>query len=670
MGTSAIAAILEGLNEPQRIAVQLPPGPAAIVAGPGAGKTRVLTRRIAYLIEAYQVRPQQIVAVTFTNKAAREMRERLDALIGHTRASRLVVSTFHSLCLRFLRREFVHVDRSTSFTIYAGEDQNRLLRQVQQEVGVDPALYTTGAIRARISLAKRELCLPETLARIAYQDPFDRAVADCYAAYQAALRAHDALDFDDLLFETMQLLHACPDVLRRYQELFVAWHGDEWQDSSPIDEALLDVFVGAGRNLFVVGDDQQSIYRFRGASPAAILRFTDRYPGARLVMLEQNYRSTPNILQVAQAVIDAANGPGHRKQLWTDQAPGGDVQLFVAADQEHEAALVADEIVRLRATGRIRDLRECAILYRTNAMSRALEDALRRNRLRYQIIGTTSFYDRAEIKDLLAYLRVVYNPLDELALQRVLNVPRRALGDASEAALLGAARARRRPLIDVLRQQRDGLLNGAPLLKGAALAGAIALADTIDALMGSRSHKSVLDLLDELLVRIRFQEHLSQVHGATEAAERWANVEELRLIAEMFGDMPCERQLEALLQDIALLDEETASADPAADLVTCMTFHKSKGLEFPVVFLTGVEEKLLPHVRSMEDDEGIEEERRLFYVGITRAQRLLYLSYAEQRDLFGTRSVREPSRFLADIPPELITIPEPATPSLFFPEQG
>jgi len=657
--------LLQGLNPAQRRAVEAIAGPVLVLAGPGSGKTRVLTHRIAHLITSVGVDPLAILAVTFTNKAAREMKERLEALIGHTDAEALTVGTFHSLCARFLRRDIVHLGRERDFAIYDSDDQERLMRRVLRDLNLNEKQNPPRAIHARISSAKNELVSPQEYARL-NRTYFDEIVVRCYERYQALLHEANALDFDDLLVETVRLFDQHPEVLARYQERYAYLLVDEYQDTNRAQYVLVKQLAARRRNLFAVGDADQSIYGWRGADIRNILQFEQDYPDAQVILLEQNYRSTQSILDSAQAVINAGDKRKHVKQLWTDNGSGPQVTLHEGYNQDEEAAFVADEIARLVASGEV-SLRDCAVMYRTNAQSRALEEALSRRGLRYQLIGGLRFWERKEIKDTLAYLRLAYNPYDSISLTRVLNWPTRGIGERSEAELVRWAAELGVPVYQALKELEPADASSPFNARtSSALRGFLAL---IDELGAARHELPLLDLIDLLRERVNLREALVREYGPEAADDRWSNIEELSAFAERYAGLPIAQQLPQFLEEVALV-ADVDRLDRNADAVTCITLHQAKGLEYSVVFLVGLEEGLLPHSRSTDDRAKLEEERRLLYVGMTRARRRLYLCHAFRRTSFNRTNLSTPSRFLADIPRELLKQPARRTPIVSVPRVG
>ncbi len=642
----ATTDLLANLNPQQQRAVTTVAGPILVLAGPGSGKTRVLTHRIAYLIDEVGVDPLQILAVTFTNKAAREMRERLIALLGEAVAHDLTVGTFHSICARWLRRDIVYLGRERDFVIYDTDDQERLLKRVLRELNLNEKQHPPRAILSAISHAKNELVDPEEFARHA-RTYFDEIVARCYARYQALLSESNALDFDDLLGETVRLFSNYPAVLAEYHKRYRFLLVDEYQDTNRAQYLLVRALAERDRNLFVVGDEAQSIYAWRGADIRNILQFEHDYPDATVIMLEQNYRSTQAILDAAQALINASPQRKYEKRLWTTNGKGDQVVLYEAANDEDEAAFAVGEILRLIAEGTARP-GDCAIMYRMNAQSRLVEEALIQSHLPYQVIGGVRFYERKEVKDVLAYLRLVANPYDSVSLQRVINWPGRGIGERTVNELIVWATRLGVPLYQALSELADETTEH-PFATRARNA-LLDFYRLIGEFQSLRQRMPLGELIDYLLMRIEAQATLYQEYEAEEAEDRWRNVQELRNAAINYTNLPIEHQLAAFLEDIALV-ADTDSLDRNNDVVTCITLHQAKGLEFPYVFVLGVEEGLLPHSRSTNDRNQLEEERRLLYVGMTRAQRRLYLSYAAQRAIFGRVTVCSRSRFLADIPP-------------------
>jgi DNA helicase II / ATP-dependent DNA helicase PcrA len=666
--------LLEGLNEPQREAVTHGEGPLLIIAGAGSGKTRVLTHRIAFLIYTDQAQAGEILAITFTNKAAKEMRERVERLLGHgTRGMWLM--TFHAACARILRAEADRLGYTRQFTIYDQADSRRLAKRSADAVGVDPKRYTPGAIQNQISAAKNKLLAAGDYRELA-ASPFEEMIADVYDVYERDMHRMNAMDFDDLLFRTVNLLELFEDVRQRYSETFRHVLVDEYQDTNRAQYRMLQLLVGGGRppqrggeadgdrpsyagpvghrNLAVVGDDAQSIYSFRSADVRNILDFQDDFPDARVVKLEQNYRSTETILSAANAVISNNRG-GIAKRLWSELGQGDQIQLRPLADEHAEARFVVGEIQRLVDEGSSRA--EIAVLYRTNAMSRVIEDALVRSEVAYQVIGGTKFYERAEIKDAIAYMQLIANPFDVVSFGRVANSPRRGIGQTSLARLTGYASSVDVPIWDAAAR--------ADQVPGLGTA-AIKALERFMSVMGELRRLAlgedggppapIAELLEALLAQSGYIEAL-EAERTIEAQGRIENLEQLVEVGREFDIAAPEGEgtLEVFLQEVALVaDADTRTDDEG--LVTLMTLHNAKGLEYPTVFIAGLEDGVFPHSRAI-DEGGLEEERRLFYVGITRAMRRLYLTYARRRAVFGAQSYGMPSRFLSEIPSDLLEEP-------------
>ena len=639
---------LANLNPAQLAAVEHVNGPLLILAGAGSGKTRVLTQRIAHLLEANEALPWQIMAVTFTNKAAGELQDRLLQLTGPSGRD-VMVGTFHRICVRLLRREWRPIGRE-NFTIYDDDDQGSLIKSVIRTLQLPEKQVSVGAVRGAISRAKNELIGPE---RYEPTTHFEEWVRRIYDAYQRKLRESNALDFDDLIMQTVVYLQRTPDRLQALSERYRFISVDEYQDTNHAQYMLVKLLASVHKNLCVVGDDDQSIYGWRGADIRNILEFEKDYPTTKVIKLEQNYRSTQTILDAAHAVV-SINVARKEKQLWTENATGVPIHRFVAEDEMHEAAWVAHEIFRLRGRGDVQ-LGHCAVLYRTNNQSRAVEEAFVREGIPYILIGGVRFFDRREIKDLLAYLRLLLNPLDEVALARIINVPPRKIGPT----VLGAARAfalqQRLSLLTAL--QRLDEIADLPQAGRRAVAAFVAM---VDRLQRQVEEINVVDLLDEVLSTSGYAVFVHD--GSDEGEERWANLLELRSVALRYADMAPREGLEALLENAALVADTDRLPDgvvdtesrAASDRVTLITLHAAKGLEFPVVFITGMEEGLFPHSRSLDDPRQMEEERRLAYVGITRAMKQLYLLSAQRRTVFGSTQRSIASRFLQDIPQALV----------------
>ncbi len=634
--------ILRDLNPPQREAVTHTEGPLLVLAGAGSGKTRVIAHRIAYLLGVRGIDPRNVLAVTFTNKAAEEMRRRVEDLLLPAGIRPPLISTFHSACVRILRQHVQHLGVSPHFVIYDEDDRLNLVKECLREEEVDERALPPAAVVHRVSHAKNQMLSPDEVERLA-RGPREDRIAAVYRRYQERLIQAGALDFDDLLLLTVRLWEKVPEVLAWYRGLWKYVLVDEYQDTNRVQYRLIQLLTEEHRNLCVVGDDDQSIYRFRGASLRNILDFEHDFAGTRVIRLEQNYRSTKRILAIASTVI--ANNAGRKgKTLWTENAEGDQARVYRAWDEHEEAVFVAATIGRLRGEGA--DPSEMAIFYRTNAQSRVLEDALRRDTIPYVIVGGVRFYERREIKDVLAYLRLTINPADDVAFKRAIAAPSRGIGRATLARLDEVARREKVPLLEAWGRLGDEV-SAKPRRALEEFAALIA------ALRELKPGLPLPALIDELLTRSGYREALRGERTA-EAEGRLENLEELVAAAEEFHHSPETATLEEFLDTVALLsDVDEWNADRGA--VTLMTLHSAKGLEFPAVFITGMEEGVFPHVRSMEDSEELEEERRLCYVGLTRAKQQLYLSYALHRRLHGY-GLGEPSRFLLEIPPDQLLL--------------
>ncbi len=637
--------ILKGLNSAQREAVQLIEGPVLVLAGPGSGKTRVLTRRVAYLVKECDCEPYRIMAVTFTNKAAREMKERLHHLLGE-RLKQLTIGTFHAICVRILRREARHLSIPSSFVIYDAADQLSLIRQALKDLNLDDKTYRPSAIQAAISRAKSELIGP---AEYRPQTYWQEVVSRVYRRYQELLAANSALDFDDLLMATARLFGEHEDVLSKYRRRYRYILVDEFQDTNMAQYELLKLLSGKHHNLFVVGDEDQSIYRFRGADFRNIQRFRNDYPEARIVLLEKNYRSTQTILDAAKSVI-ALNLHRTPKELYTDKGRGVPITVFEAYNEQEEGQYVVDEIRRLVAQGFCRP-GDCAVMYRTNAQSRPIEDAFVWRGMPYKLVGATRFYERREIKDVLAYLRLLHNPYDNVSLARVINVPPRGIGSKTMAQLERWAGEMGVAIYDALQMVQEGKKGTEAPLSSRARKALLGFATLLEGLIAARGKLDLLDLLDFVLDRTGYADYVRD--GTEEGRDRWANIMELRTVAKEYVELPAEAALTTFLEEVALVSD-VDNLDEQVDAPTLLTLHMAKGLEFPVVFIVGMEEGILPHNRSMDDPDQMEEERRLCYVGITRAKERLYLIHTFRRTLFGQSELGQPSRFIRDIPAHLI----------------
>ena len=673
----AIDALLDGLNPQQRAAVVHEGGPLLIVAGAGSGKTRVLTHRIAYLLAARDVAPQEILAITFTNKAAGEMAGRVAALIG-PRARSMWVMTFHSACVRILRREAKRFGYPSSFSIYDQADSQRLMALTCRELELDAKQFPPKMMAAQVSNLKNELIDYETFAARA-QTARDKALAEAYGEYQRRLLAAGAMDFDDLIMVTVNLFQAMPDVAAQYRRRFRHVLVDEYQDTNHAQYVLVRELVSGGSPLFsvsargddppeppthggepsplhppgrpelcVVGDADQSIYAFRGATIRNIEEFEQDYPDATVILLEQNYRSTQNILAAANAVVSV--NPGRKpKNLWSDAGAGPPIVGYVADNEHDEAAFVAEEVDRLADAG-LATPGQVAVFYRTNAQSRVFEEVFIRVGLPYRVVGGVRFYERREVRDLLAYLRLIANPADEVSLRRVLNTPKRGIGDRAEEYVAAYAQRERITFAQALARPAD--VPGLAARSAAAIEGFNGLLDGLRELAESGP---VADLAEAVLDRTGYVEALESSSDLQDAS-RVENLKELVSVAREFDGSHDEGTLAEFLEQVSLVADadEIPDGEDHGGLVTMMTLHTAKGLEFPVVFLTGLEEEVFPHQRSLTSKKELEEERRLAYVGITRAKERLYLTRAVARNWYGRPSFHKQSRFLAEIPAGLI----------------
>ncbi len=646
--------LLVGLNEQQRAAVTADDGPVLVLAGPGSGKTRVLTHRIAWLVAERHVAPWQIMAVTFTNKAAREMRVRTEQLLGNDLRG-LALGTFHAICVRILRREAHHIGLDPHFTIFDDSDRLSAIRQAIKDLNLDEKRYRPQSLRVYISQAKNELLPAEECTPRSYWEEVAKRV---YQRYQELIQANNGLDFDDLLMQAVLLLRKVPEVRIRYQERY--WHllVDEFQDTNSAQYELVKLLSERWRNPFVVGDEDQSIYRFRGADYRNLQRFRRDFPDHQLFLLEKNYRSTQIILDAANAVI-ARNQHRTPKHLHSDCKEGPRITIYEAYNESDEASYVVGQIRQLTESGELQP-GDCAVMYRVNAQSRALEDAFIAAGMPYRLVGATRFYDRREIKDLLAYLRLVYNPDDDFSLARIINVPRRGIGRKTLELLAAWARELGVSQVEALRRLRAG--ENSPL-SGRAQTALLRFLELLESWVAVRGELTPAQLLDRILQESGYADYVRD--GTEEGEERWANVQELRNVAAQYDElmpapdqMPAEGADEAealglFLQEVALVSDVDTLPE-TSDAPTLLTLHMAKGLEFQAVFITGLEDGLLPHSRSLEDPEEMEEERRLFYVGITRAKRYLFLTYAFHRYVYGSDGPCQRSRFLDDIPANLV----------------
>jgi DNA helicase II / ATP-dependent DNA helicase PcrA len=633
--------LLSGLNDQQRVAAETTEGPVLILAGAGSGKTKALTHRVAYLVAEKRVRPANILAVTFTNKAAGEMRGRVLRLLDLDPSSRSYfpfVGTFHSICLRLLRREASEIGIPTNFVVFDASDSQAAVKQSMRQVRIDEKALTPSLIHNLISSAKNELIGPQAYQKLA-TGKAQVAASKVYPLYQKILHQAGALDFDDLIYKTVEMLKKYPDILAKYQKQFAYIMVDEYQDTNHAQYQITKLLAAAHHNICVVGDDWQSIYSWRGANFQNILDFEKDYPETTVIKLEQNYRSTKRILDAAHAII-SKNRVRSEKKLWTERGDGAGLGIVNVYNEVQEGEWIIRQIEELRRTEK-RELYDFAVLYRTNAQSRSLEEAFLRYNLPYKIIGGTRFYERREVKDALAFLRFVYQPEDPVSFARIINLPPRGLGDTSLARFDAWRAAQSIGLLEALHRAGE-----VPGLQPRATAALGAFATLIDGLRAEAAKLAVGPLFDLTLKRSGYLNFLDD--GSVTAADRIENVKELLSVAESSGDLT----LEGFLEEIALI-ADVDNYSQSTDAVTLMTLHSAKGLEFPVVFIPGVEEGIFPHSRALFDPEQMEEERRLCYVGMTRAKERLFLLYANSRLLYGQTNHNPPSRFLLEIPAEL-----------------
>jgi DNA helicase-2/ATP-dependent DNA helicase PcrA len=633
--------LLQGLNQPQREAVTHGEGPLLILAGAGSGKTRVLTHRIAYLIGTGAAEPSEILAITFTNKAAQEMRDRVEMLVG-ARTRAMWVMTFHSACARMLRAEAHRLGYTRSFTIYDQADARRLTKRCIDDLGIDPKRFTPAAIHSQVSDAKNKLRDADAYGKLVGSF-FEQTVADVYRLYESELHRMNAMDFDDLLVRAVNVLELFPEVRERYANAFRWVLVDEYQDTNAAQYRWLQLLTGEDRNLTVVGDSDQSIYGFRGADVTNILNFEDSFPDARVTKLEQNYRSTQTILSAANAVV--SNNRGRvSKSLWTELGQGDEIKIRELDDEHAEARFVAGEIERIVDEGVSRE--EIAVFYRTNAQSRVLEDTLVRAQIGYQVVGGTKFYERAEIRDAIAYLTALVNPQDTGAFTRVANSPKRGIGQTTLSRVIAWANTMGTTVWEAAAEPE-----AIPSLGAAAVKSLGRFMGTMKVLRErAASNPPIAELLEELLAETGYLEAL-EAERTIEAQGRTENLQALVEGAREYDGTAEDPSLDDYLQQVALKSDIDGLKDDEG-LVTLMTLHNAKGLEFPIVFMIGCEEGVFPHSRAL-DEGGLEEERRLCYVGITRAERELYMTYARTRNVFGARSYGARSRFLDEVPQAL-----------------
>jgi DNA helicase II / ATP-dependent DNA helicase PcrA len=640
--------ILATLNSAQKEAVEAINGPLLILAGPGSGKTRVITHRVAYLVKVCGVHPQHIMAVTFTNKAAREMKDRLERLLGQA-VEALTLGTFHAICARILRRDGKAIGLDPGFVIYDEDDQLSLIKQAMEELNLDPRQYSPRALCSAIGAAKSRLLSHGDYAQ-RVGSYFEEIVHRVYHRYQELLSQGRAVDFDDLLMKTVQLFQNHPQVLNRYQSKYVHILVDEFQDTNIVQYELMKQLAGKYRNLCVVGDPDQSIYSWRFADLRNILSFEKDYPEAKVVFLEQNYRSTKTILEVASDII-SANRQRKPKKLWTENEDGASITVIESYNAEEEAQCVVNEIEKLIGREQI-SLKDCAVMYRVNAQSRALEEAFLRYGVPYKLVGGTRFYQRREVKDIIAYVRLIHNRHDNVSLLRIINVPGRGIGQRTISQLQSWAKAHDTSLFEALKQVSRPDTTRTKQSLPARIVEALAGFDALMARLIAQSRElSLSRLLDEILAHSGYREYTL---GREDGEERWENIMELKNVAGEYDELGPEDAVAMFLEKVSLV-ADIDELDEVAESVTLITLHQAKGLEFPVVFIVGLEEGILPHRRSFDDPEEMEEERRLCYVGITRAKKQLYLLRSYRRSLFGGSTANPPSRFLQDISPHLIS---------------
>ncbi|KQL27656.1 DNA helicase PcrA [Psychrobacillus sp. FJAT-21963] len=643
--------LLNGMNKEQEKAVKTTEGPLLIMAGAGSGKTRVLTHRIAYLIVEKEVYPSKILAITFTNKAAREMRERINGILGAGTGESMWVSTFHSMCVRILRRNIDRIGYSKSFSILDTTDQLTVIKNILKEQNIDSKKYDPRSMLNAISSAKNICIDADTFkAQMNEFNPFEKTVAEVYKGYEKRLRKNQSLDFDDLIMTTLTLFKRVPEVLEYYQSKFQYIHVDEYQDTNKAQYELVQMLAQKFKNICVVGDSDQSIYRWRGADIQNILSFEKDYPNATVIMLEQNYRSTGRILQAANDVI-GNNTSRYPKVLRTDNLEGEKIEMFRANNEQQEAQFVVQKIQDLMEQEN-RTLNDFAILYRTNAQSRVMEEVLVKSNMAYTIVGGTKFYDRKEIKDLLAYLRLIANNDDDLSLARIINEPKRNIGATSFERIAMYALEQDRSILDALNEVD---FMGLP---ARAVNSVVQFHGLIQNFTQMQEFLSVTEIVEQVLEKTGYRQMLKN-EKTIEAESRLENIEEFLSVTKAFEEKSDDKSLVAFLTDLALIsdiDKLDEEEDTSKGNIILMTMHAAKGLEFPVVFIIGMEENIFPHSRSIGDDDEMEEERRLAYVGITRAEERLFITCAQSRTIFGRGSYNSPSRFIAEISDDIVEV--------------
>ena len=637
-----MSELIDGLNNKQKEAVMATQGPCLVIAGAGSGKTKVLTHKIAYLMQEEKVLPWNILAITFTNKAANEMKERIETLVGEA-AKDIWMGTFHSICVRILRKFIDRIGFDSSFLIFDASDQKTLVKECLKTLNIDDKLFNERGVLAEISNAKNALLEPEAYSRKYAGDYRKSKIAEIYALYQKRLKENNAVDFDDIINHTIKVLSENPDVLEYYTEKFKYILVDEYQDTNKAQFTLVTILASKYGNITVVGDNDQGIYSFRGADISNILNFEKDFPGTKIVKLEQNYRCTGNILKAANSVIKH-NETKYDKKLWTENGEGTLPQIYQGEDEYDEARFVIEEIRHLKRE-ELDHYSDFAILYRMNSQSRALEDILRREDIPYKIVGGLKFYERKEIKDAISYLRLIANPSDNISLKRIINEPKRGIGKTSLDHIQEIAENQGISMYEVIKHADDF---GQPRV----YANAKEFIDTIETLRSQKEEIKISDLLKETLNKTGYTRALEQ-ESTIEAESRIQNLEELVTVAVEFEEEFAENGLSDFLESISL-SSDIDNLEDQEDSVTLMTLHSAKGLEFPVVFLVGMEEGIFPGYQSVGEPKELEEERRLFYVGITRAKQHLYLTCAKRRTIFGSTSYNAISRFVKEIPEELL----------------
>jgi DNA helicase-2/ATP-dependent DNA helicase PcrA len=638
--------ILSALNPEQRKAVEAINGPVLIIAGPGSGKTRVITHRIAYLVRVCGVSSHRIMAVTFTNKAAKEMVTRLNNLVSAS-VKDLTIGTFHAICVRILRQDGAAIGVEKDFVIYDNDDQLSLIKKCFESLNLDPKQYSASTVLSHISNAKSRMLTPDMYIQQG-GSYFEEVVGRVYEKYQQMLEKSNALDFDDLLMKTVKLFKKHQDVLEKYRSRYLHIMVDEFQDTNQVQYQMVKLLAGGYRNICVVGDPDQSIYSWRSADVRNILDFEKDFPDAKVVMLEQNYRSTKNILATASSVI-SSNSQRKKTELWTDNESGCKIEVIETFTQQEEAQFVVREVERLLKTGEAK-LSDCAVMYRTNAQSRVLEEAFIRYGTPYKLVAGTRFYERREIKDIIAYLKLIHNPRDTVSLLRVINIPQRGIGDRTVSLLTEWASSMNTSQYQALKSLAtlQDYSNSPFNARSARLL--VDFYNMINELNKMSYELKPDELFDRVIEKTGYKAHIKSL---TDEEDRWDNVMELRSVAKQYADFEPVEALSAFLEGVTLVSD-VDGLDDVVDAVTLITLHQAKGLEYPVVFIVGMEEGILPHIRSFDDPAQMEEERRLCYVGITRAKKKVYLVRAFRRSLMGSSTVNSPSRFLKDIPPNLV----------------